>query len=418
MYPPKHQGYFEDYPQWHEKDVEAFVKKNRNRPSIIMWSVGNEIDYPNDPYCHPMFKTMTGNNDKDKPTAERQYNAHKPNAERLSVIAKHLVELVKQWDVTRPVSLAAAFPELSSQIGFLDALDVVGYNYKEHLYDEDHVRFPDKPFLGSENGHSYEAWLAVTSRPFISGLFLWKGIDYLGESRGGWPWHGSPVGNLDLAGNEKTEYYFRQSLWSDTPMVHIVTARPKHTLYNDEMIESWNYYDGELVEVRVFTNQSTVELFCNEKSLGRKAYDEEKGYITYIVPYEAGSIKVIGEDSTVSHVIESTESVCGIRATVWSQVILAGQENIVQIEVETVDRKGNRVVTDSSDIYVNVEGEATLLGIENGNLEDITDYTAKHRRTYHGRLLIILRCTENPGDILVLIQGEGLRPVRLQLESK
>ncbi len=179
---------------------------------MILWSIGNEIDYPNDPYCHPMFETMTGNNDANKPEAERQYDSNKPNMERLSVLAAKLSGIVREEDPDRPVTVAAAFPELSSRLGFFDTLSVVGYNYKEHLYEADHRRFPDKTFLGSENSHSDEAWQAVTDHPYICGQFLWTGIDYLGEARG-WPVHGSPAGILTTAGFPKPDYARRKALW-------------------------------------------------------------------------------------------------------------------------------------------------------------------------------------------------------------
>ena len=137
-------------PARHEHDLKTLVHRDRNHPSVLMWSIGNEIDYPNDPYCHPSFTTMTGNNDANKPAAERMYNPAKPNMERLAVLAAMLADEVKQEDPTRPVTAAAAFPELSSYLGFLDSLDVVGYNYKEQFYEEDHKRFPEKPFFGSE----------------------------------------------------------------------------------------------------------------------------------------------------------------------------------------------------------------------------------------------------------------------------
>lgn len=109
VYPPAHYGYYEDFPVWHEADLTQMILRDRNHPSVILWSIGNEIDYPNDPYCHPMFKMVTGNNDQNKPVSERLYDPNKPNAEHLVKIAKKLVSIVKKFDKTRPVTAAWHF---------------------------------------------------------------------------------------------------------------------------------------------------------------------------------------------------------------------------------------------------------------------------------------------------------------------
>lgn len=406
VYPPKHEGYAEDFPEWHERDLTALVKKNRNHPSIIMWSIGNEIDYPNDPYCHPLFNIMTGNNDKNKPDEEKKYNPNKPNMNRLSVIARDLSNIVKKLDLTRPVTAALAFPELSTQIGYIDALDVVGYNYKEHLYRDDHKRFPDKPFLGSENGHSYDAWQAVVKNDFISGQFLWTGIDYLGECAG-WPYHGSQSGLLTTAGFEKPEYYRRKSFWSDKEMIHIVTARKGNDESEwKEMNESWNYITGEVIVVRCYTNVKNPQLFLNGILQSQFIDTSDKGYLTWNVVFEEGKLEAIAGE--VRHKLETVGAATTIRLKPISI------EDIIQIELEILDCNNRNVYFDKSRIDIEVKGVGKLVAIDNGDLRDVTDYTASYRDTNRGRLIIYVRRV-GKGDIIIKARNPYLKEDRIIL---
>ena len=391
VYPPKHQGYFEDFPMWHEADLRAMVRRDRCHPSVILWSIGNEIDYPNDPYCHPLFASVAGNNDVGKPAAERIYNPDRPNAARLTTLAAKLVAIVKTEDTTRPVTLASALPELSSQIGFFNALDVVGYNYKEEFYDQDHARFPEKPFLGSENSHSYAAWQSVISRPFISGQFLWTGIDYLGEAHG-WPIHGSGAGLLTLAGFEKPGYYMRRPLWSSEPVIHLATALDDGN-YDEwkTMTDSWNYEDGRDVLIRVYSNLTKVTLSVNGRPVQTLEHKTSFGYFECVLPYEAGTLTAaespIGTEQGLSYSIKTSAAPSAIVLHNWDD----HAADILQVEASVTDEYGIIVPDASLLLKARVEGGGELLGLENGDLADNTPYSFTARHTLNGRLIIYIR---------------------------
>lgn len=436
VYPPKLQGYFEDFHEWHEKDLTDLIKRDRNHPSIIMWSIGNEIDYPNDPYCHPLFEDMTGNNDKNKPAAERVYNENRPNSERLSVIAGNLTAIVKKHDHTRPVTAAVAFPELSTHIGYIDSFDVVGYNYKEQFYEEDHKRFPEKPFLGSENSHSLSAWKAVRDCDYISGQYLWTGIDYLGEAAG-WPVRGSRAGIITTAGYAKNSYYRRQSFWSNTPMVYLTTLRVNDILENEaenpewkQVYRSWNYEQEAVVEVRCYTNLASAELFINNVSKGKKSYNDELGYITWTIPYESGILSVTGlnaqNEISAEDSIQTVEAASQIELKRWTDgneitfnkdyvhSITGNQDEILeQIEVRVTDYAGNTVTSDSSLLSVEVSG-GKLLGIDNGDLSDCTEYTSNSRRVFEGRLLVYVIHSRTKTAIIT-VKGNHLKSAKITL---
>lgn len=438
VYPPKHQGYYVNFPEWHERDLIDLIRRDRNHPSIILWSTGNEIDYPNDPYCHPSFSTMTGNNDANKPEAERVYNPSRPNAERLAPIASHLSEIVHQTDATRPVTLAAAFPELSAKLGFIDSLDVVGFNYKEHLYEEHHIAYPDKPFLGSENGHSIANWLAVTENDYISGQFLWTGIDYLGEAHG-WPIHGSSAGLLTLAGLEKTAYYRRQSLWSSIPMIHLATiasSQSTKTSWGEispnalscefaPVSECWDYPLGEEVVVKCYTNLYAVELFLNEESLGIYEKEVHADCILAKVTYAPGKLCAKGIDTykNISNTLYSTGCACQMSSLLYdiqkdapSQnsewiAALSAERQISQILITLKDREGHRVYNASSMLHVQMQC-GTLLGLENGDLSDVTEYGVPYRRAYRGQLVIYAQA-DAAGKLSFSVSGETLKTLQI-----
>lgn len=419
VYPPKHQGYFLDYPTWHEKDVEAFVKARRSHPSIIMWSIGNEIDYPNDPYCHASFGEMTGNNDAGKPVQERQYDPERPDATRLVALAQELVRLVKRYDKTRPVSLASAFPELSSNTGLFNSLDVIGYNYKEQFYEQDHKRFPDKPIFGSENGHDYGQWRSVVDNDYISGQCLWTGIDYLGETSG-WPEHGSRAGHLTTAGFEKPDFYLRKSFWNDSDkFVKLATCTADTPGWMELRHFIWDYEDGQEIKVEAYSNLEEVELIVNGTHIGKTVRDE-MGKFAWTVPFKAGEIKAIARDKSgkeYEDVLYTTNKACKLDARLIDEAAMADGISILQIEVDALDDRG--AIAESAEIPVTIEteGEVVYEHMDNGNLRDISDYTSNVRNTHHGRLMVYVRTTDKRGKAKVDIKN-SLGDIELEFETK
>lgn len=426
VYPPKHYGYYEDFPQWGETDIKEMVLRDRNHPSVILWSIGNEVDYPNDPYCHPSFESMTGNNDANKPAAERQYDPNKPNAERLATIARRLAKYVKECDATRPITAALAFPELSNLTGYADALDVVGYNYKEHLYEEDLRRYPGRVIYGSENSSSLEAWLAVRDNPAISAQFIWTGIDYLGEAKG-WPVRAAPSGFLDLAGFKKAGYYYRQSLWSSEPMAFLAAARLGDPALAEKrrwgaVDPHWNWTPGERLEVVCYTNCEEAELRLNGRSLGvRYLKDAPSGYLSWEVGFEEGTLEVTakgagGAERTCKLVTASEPARLAIAAD--SAELQADGQDIAHVEIQVVDGVGRPVYLADPSIKLSVEGPGEIIGLENGNVEDLEPYSSRERRAYRGKLLVYVRAGVQAGEIVVTAESSGLATARVAIAAR
>ncbi|MBW9092096.1 hypothetical protein JNB62_00185 [Microbacterium jejuense] len=417
VYPPRHEGYAKDFPQWHERDLVAMIEAHRHHPSIIAWSIGNEVDYPNDPYASPLFDEMTGNNDANKPAAERVYDPSRPDVRRLTTIARRLAGITRRADPTRPVTFAAAFPELSSRTGLFAELDVVGYNYKEHLYADDHERFPAVPFLGSENGHGYAQWRAVTDHDFIAGQFLWTGIDYLGEAHG-WPIHGSGAGLLTLAGFEKQTWHLRRSWWSDEPVAHLVT-RPHAEgagadFWSHPVGRAWDAADPRPVEVLAFANGDDLSLSCDGDELPL-VRDDAHGYWTAVAHPRAEALVLEsrrgGEVVARDELVARGEAV-RIEAEVWmppadavAACTAAGipLHGVLQIECVLRDAAG-AIARDDRIVEVVVDG-GDLLGVENGDLADVTPYATAARATRDGRLIVYVR---PHGTVTARLRAEGL----------
>lgn len=421
VYPPAHFGYYEDFPKWHEADLSEMVLRDRNHPSVILWSIGNEIDYPNDPYCHPLFQTVTGNNDKNKPVTERIFDPNRPNAERLVTIAKELASIVKGFDATRPVTAALAFPELSNITGLSDCVDIVGYNYKEDLYEADHQKYPGKVILGTENNKGLKEWNAVVDHEFISGQFLWTGIDFLGETQG-WPSHGSHSGLLDVAGFKKPAFFFRKSLWCEEPMAELFTAPPeqnREVYLNSPLVRPvWNGVPGEEVCVICFTNCAQAELWVNGRSTGKKIKNgNTDSFLVWKVPYEKGEVLVTASDANgglCENSLSTTGPASEIRLCCEDGPVKRDTSDILHVVATITDSEGKPVQPADNEIHVTVE-QAALKGLESGNLEDTTPYACTYRKACNGKLLLYIKPHQREKTVTVTAAAEGLKTAVLKI---
>jgi hypothetical protein len=418
---PSKDGYHEYFKEWANRDLSDMILRSRNHPSIIMWSIGNEIDYPNDPYSHEVLNT--GRNPQ---IYGKGYLADHPSATGLTTIATKLVKVVKAIDRTRPVTAALAGVVMSNEVGYPDVLDVVGYNYQEYRYAEDHKKYPNRVIYGSENGMARQAWNAVDSNKYISAQFLWTGIDYLGEA-GKWPQRSNGAGLLDLAGFRKPEYFYRQSLWAEKPMVYIAARELKQSedrgIWSHRGVQpTWNWQAGTKLKVECFTNCQEAELFLNGKSLGKQLRDTATNQIpSWNVDYQAGEVLVKGykDGKQVSvFALKTAADAAVIAATADRVDFHKSKKGVSQIEVQVTDERGVPVYAAENEVEVQVIGKARLLGLESGSTTSHESYQDTKRKTVHGKLIAYVETNGEPGDIEVRFSSTGLRPSTVKLKVK
>lgn len=412
---PGFQGTYDFFEEWGERDLADMVQRDRNHISIFAWSIGNEVDYPNDPYSHPVLAGGEG-------TGFTQpifggYKADAPDAMRLGVIAKKLAAIVRQYDSSRPVTAGLAGVAMSNETEYPGALDIAGYNYTEGMYDSDHKKYPNRVIYGSENRHELSAWKAVRDKEFIFGQFLWTGIDYLGES-GKWPSRGFYSGLLDFGGFIKPRGYFRQSLWADQPMAYLGTyptpgkgsASQMQDVWSqleagnsadyEEKIPSvdawpiWNYIEDQSIRVVCYTNGSQAELLLNGNVVGElQAKNDDHGVIFWDIPYKPGKLEVRSYDNNKNEVssyqIISSKRPYALKIVSQDQVI--GKDDVAQIVIQVVDENGVPVMLSDDEVTCSIIGDARLLGLEAGNNSDMSDYTDNVHRVFNGHILAYIK---------------------------
>lgn len=410
---PGFQGTSDFFKEWGEKDLADMVKRDRNHLSIFAWSIGNEVDYPNDPYSHPVLAGT-----KEGGFTQPIFGGYKkdaPDAMQLGDIAKKLAAVVRKYDTSRPVTAGLAGVAMSNETAYPSELDIAGYNYTESRYSQDHKRYPKRVIFGSENRHEFSAWKSVRDNEYIFGQFLWTGIDYLGES-GRWPSRGFYSGLLDFAGFIKPRGYFRKSLWTEKPMAYLGSyplkdggnANDVWSVLESEQGEKknktpsmdawpiWNYTNEQLIRVVCYSNAAKMQLTLNGEVVGKtKEYDQKDGIVYWDIPFSPGKLEVIGFDESGKEVIreniKTSKRQNAIRILQGEVLKVDAKNGLAQIELQIIDEDNVPVLIADDEITCNLIGSARLLGMEAGDNADMGNYTDNKQRVYHGRMIIYIQ---------------------------
>ncbi|AUD06865.1 glycoside hydrolase family 2 TIM barrel-domain containing protein [Spirosoma pollinicola] len=417
----KPHDYHLDFDTWWERDLTAMIQRDRNHPSIILWSIGNEI-------------------------SERADSSG-------LVITKKMVSLVHKLDLTRPTTEAiCSFWEHPGMQWDASAkafalLDVGGYNYEWKHYESDHQQFPNRIMVGTETfaKEAFENWQQVEKHPYVIGDFVWTAMDYMGETAIGhslmqpksekdsttavlpWPWFNAYCGDLDLIGTKKPQSYYRDVVWRNSPIQMAVHAPIPNGM--KESVTNWGWPDehqswtwpgaeGKPLQVRVFTRSSRVQLLLNGHQIGDQTLPDSSIVAIFSVPYQPGTLEAVSlhnGQETGRVRLTTTSAAHHIRLTADRPTLKAGPDELAYISAEVVDAQENTVPTTETSLSFQVSGEGYLAAVGNGNPTDMASFQQPERKTYRGRCLAIIRPGETKGIIKVKASANGLQSAEITL---
>ena len=388
----------------YREDIRAMVERDRNHPSIICWSIGNEV-------------------------IERKDI-------RVITTARQLKQAILDYDKTRPVTEALCAWDDDWEIydPHFDVLDIGGYNYMIHKHATDHQRNPGRVMWQTESypRDAFQNWALVHGYPYIIGDIVWTGLDYLGEAGigryyyegeragehyvdGGQPdWHGAYCGDVDVTGWRKPISHYREMLWKDSKDLYMAVKEPDG--YHGKILEtrwsvwptweSWNWpsWEGKPIDVEVYTKAPEVTLYLNDKPIGTKAVSQSTEYkAVFTVPYEAGTLRAEagGKRATLSTAGEPAR----LRLTADRSVMTAGGQDLSFITVEVIDREGRVCPNAAIPCEAIVKGQGTLLSFASADLKDCEPYTSPRVTTWKGRALLVVRSSQKKGKAQVCIKS-------------
>ena len=444
-----------DFPEWHERDLTDMILRDRNHPSIFIWSIGNEVgEQWGEGKTEDMDLQKANiqlNNKKVIETSDMELG----KIGKYALLTKELVDITKSVDPTRPVSAACNGTGENNPLFQSGALDLIGFNYHEGEYAGITKRYPTKPFFVSESisalqtrgyyvmpsdsvsicpdqwdkpysnpsqqcsaydncrapwGSTHEAtWKLVKKYDHIAGQFIWTGFDYLGEPTPyWWPSRSSFFGIIDLAGFPKDVYYMYQSEWTTKDVLYI--------------FPHWNWKDGQKVDVwAYYNNADEVELYLNGQSLGKRSKTGDDLHVMWRVPFHAGTLKAVsrkkGKEVLTKEIKTAGEPV-SIRLKADRPVIDADGKDLSFVTVEILDKEGNTSPLADQLVKFTVEGEGNIVGTDNGNQNDHVSLKKPERHLFYGKCLAIVQSTNKSGNIVLKAEIQGLPAQNIIITSK
>lgn len=419
LMPKRQEDYHQYFPQFHEADLTVGIKRDRNHPSIFMWSIGNEI---------PGRITPEG-----------------------METAEHLRKVILSLDNTRPIMAAIcdwdwkrySWDEQSEKA--FSSLDIGGYNYMWRKYESDHEKYPERIMFGSESYPKEAAvnWNLVEKLPYVIGDFVWTAIDYVGEAGLAhtlelaegehntqfmdWPWYNAWCGDLDLIGNKKPQAYYRNVLWGVSPItmaVHKPIAPGKREDVNgwgwtdERQSWTWKGLEGQTMTVHVYSRSPKVSLTLNGKLLGIKDTDKATYTATFEVPYAPGELiaRNIGKDKS-SFVLTTAGEPSAIRLKADRAEINACHQDLSFISIEVVDQEDNMVPDAEVPLQISSEGPASIIA-GNGSYIDLQSFRSLTPKTFRGRALAIVQPEGNAGKVTVRATAEGMTEQSITILTK
>ena len=417
--PKNPDDYHQFFDKWWERDLSSMILRDRNHPSVILWSIGNEIQERADSSGLAIIQ-------KFKPVIHRL----DPSRLITSAVCEFWDNPGKKWPETAPT---------------FSLLDVGGYNYQWGQYESDHKQFPNRIMVGTESvpQHAFENWQLVEKNPYVIGDFVWTAMDYLGESgightvcdtvKGGffmpWPWFNSWCGDIDLIGDKKPQSYYRDVVWRRSKIQMAVRPmggckeRISYWGWPDEQ-QSWSFpgQDGMKYEVIVYSRSPLVRLELNGKIIGEKTIpDSAKLTAKFEVPYAPGELKAIAieDGKEVGQVsLKTAGSASSIRLKADRTSIRASRNDLSYVMAEIIDDKGNIVPWETTPIDFTITGAGELAGIGNASPSDMASFKQPKRNTFRGKCLVILRPKGAAGDIVLEAKAAGLQPAKIIISTK